>query len=291
MGEWAAVNALTVDVEEHYQTHVLDVPMEEWDNQDSRVVPNVHRLLDLFADYGVQGTFFVVGAVAEAHPSLVKEIARQGHEIGSHSGRHQLLGKMDEASFREDVRRTKAMLEDLSGQAVVQYRAPSWSLDFERYEWLSILEEEGIMIDSSIQPFRTVLSGSNAAPVMPFHPVVGGRRLGLLEFPSTVWTWGGLRMPFLGGFYLRALPAPLVLRMLRNIQNFRAGMLYVHPWELDPDQPRLSASLRARMFQYFGLRRVKDKLAFLLEHVRFQPMGQLADELMKTGAVPAIRIK
>lgn len=287
----AATNALTVDVEEYFQATVLNIPADQWNDLESRVVPSVVQLLDLFDRHEVKGTFFVVGHVARSHPGLVKELVRRGHEIGSHSGWHQLLSTMDAAQFREDLRTTKALLEDLTGQKIEMFRAPSWSMVASRYEWLSILEEEGFRIDSSIQPFRTVLGGSNRAPVMPFYPIVGDTKLGILEFPQTVWKCGSLRIPFLGGFYLRALPRPIVTGLLKRINRTRPGMIYVHPWEIDPGQPRFSASPQARLIQYYGLRSMEAKLGALLGEFRFGPLGKVAAELAEAGTIPHLEIK
>lgn len=285
------MNALTVDVEDYYHTSLLNIPIDSWNSYEHRVNSSTHRVLDCFDRHGVKGTFFIVGCVARDQPELVKEIAKRGHEIGSHSGWHRLLSQMNENSFREDVRVSKQLLEDLSGQEVYQYRAPSWSLDVSRYEWLTILEEEGYRIDSSIQPFRTGLSGSNHAPTVPFTPIVRGRKLSIIEFPSTIWKSGPIRFPFSGGFYFRALPRIVSTYMLKRVNRYQPGMLYIHPWELDPDQPRITASRWAHFIQYYQLNHTERKLNELFSRISFQPLGRLTSALIQHTALPEIHIK
>lgn len=284
------MNALTVDLEEYYQTNGFNLPVESWSRYESRVDDYTRRLLACFEEHQVKATFFIVGCVARDHPNLVKEIIRQGHEIGSHSGWHQLLYRMNKESFREDVKTSKKLLEDISGELVYQYRAPSWSLDVSRYEWLAILEEEGYRIDSSIQPFRTPLSGSNRAPVVPFRPILGENKLSIIEFPSTVFRLGNLRFPFSGGFYLRILPESVLSYLFSRINRKGAGMLYIHPWELDTDQPRISGSILHRIIQYTGLNTTERKLSELLPKFPFQPLGRLCEGLSNTDKIPFIQL-
>ncbi|WP_274364175.1 polysaccharide deacetylase family protein [Paenibacillus thermotolerans] len=229
------MNALTVDVEEYFHANLLNIPASDWGNYESSVEVNTRRLLDCFDRFGVKATFFIVGWVASEYPLLVKEIAERGHEIGSHSGRHRLLTELDANRFREDIRSSKQLLEDISGQEIYQYRAPSWSLGESRYEWFSILEEEGYRIDSSLLPFKTTIGGSYRAPYRPFRPVVGERKHSIVEFPATVWKQGPIRFPLAGGFYLRSLPITLTAFLLERINRERPGMVYVHPWEMDPN--------------------------------------------------------
>lgn len=285
------MNALTIDVEDYYQTNGLNVPIESWNGYTNRVENNTYRLLECFQKHGVKGTFFIVGNIAKRFPSLVNEIVSEGHEIGSHSNMHRMLSSMNSNSFREDVRTSKSLLEDITGQAVIQYRAPSWSLNSDRYEWLGILEEEGYQIDSSIQPFPTPLSGSAKAPIMPFRPIVKGKQYSIIEYPSTVWNFGPLRIPFSGGLYLRALPLKLVVLLLESVNHSRPGMIYIHPWEIDPEQPRISTSLLFRFAQYYRLSATERKLDLLLEHFTFHPLGYLVDTLSRTSQIPNVILK
>jgi polysaccharide deacetylase family protein (PEP-CTERM system associated) len=284
------MNVLTVDVEDYYQTNGLNISENSWSQYESRVEKNTRKLLDQFENHQVRGTFFIVGHIAKQFPSLVKEIASKGHEIGSHSNMHRMLTSLDPSSFREDVRISKSLLEDISGQAVVQYRAPSWSLNSERYEWLGILEEEGYLIDSSIQPFRTPLSGSSNAPIAPFRPIINGKQLSIIEFPSTVWNWGHIRIPFSGGLYLRVMPNRVFRALMKSINRTRSGMVYIHPWEIDPSQPRIPVSPLIRFAQYYRLGATEAKLEWLLKEFDLNPLGYVVDTLLRESKIPNVAL-
>jgi polysaccharide deacetylase family protein (PEP-CTERM system associated) len=268
-------NALTVDVEDWYMTNGLDIDPSRWHEFEERVVPNTLELLELFEAYGVKATFFILGCVAERYPSLVEQIARKGHEIGSHGGWHRLLTTLTLDQFREDLRYSKRVLENISGRIVRLYRAPSWSVVPERYEVLRILKEEGFDCDSSMQPFRTPISGAFGTPHEPFEPVLGGKLVGVVEFPPTVLKLASVTIPFSGGFYLRAVPYPIVQFALKRVNRTRPGMIYVHPWEIDPDPPRIQASAFIRFIQYYRLAGTKRKLERLLKDFSFAPLGSL----------------
>lgn len=271
-------NALTIDVEDWYMTSDFSFDVATWGNYEDRVVGNTMRLLELFAHYGVKGTFFVLGCVAEQFPHLVEEIARNGHEIASHGGWHQMINKMSLDEFREDIRFSKKVLEEISGQKVELYRAPSWSITPDRYDALRILAEEGFTCDSSLQPFRTPLSGVAGSPLEPFIQVLDQEPLELLEFPPTVLKKAGVTMPFCGGFYLRALPYPVLAWALRQVNRTRNGLIYVHPWEIDTEQPRLEASAVVRFVHYYNLNTTWGKLERLLQEFSFTTLGEIVAE-------------
>ncbi|MEX1029635.1 MAG: DUF3473 domain-containing protein [Paenibacillaceae bacterium] len=285
------MNALTVDVEDYYQTNGLNTPVDSWSGYVNRVEYNTFRLLECFQKHQVKGTFFIVGNIAERFPALVKRIVNEGHEIGSHSNMHRILNEMNSKSFREDIRTSKQLLEQISGEAVVQYRAPSWSLTSDKYEWLGILEEEGYRIDSSIQPFRTPLGGSTNAPIIPFRPVINGKPYSIVEYPSTIWTWGALRIPFAGGLYLRIMPLKMIARFLQSVNESRTGMIYIHPWEIDPEQPRISTSLLYRFAQYYRLSATEGKLDWLLGQFNFHPLSYVIDTLSRESKIPNVILK
>ncbi|WP_248927321.1 DUF3473 domain-containing protein [Paenibacillus hamazuiensis] len=265
----------TVDVEDWYQTNGLNIEPSSWSSYEDRVYRNTMKVLELLGRFGVSATFFVLGCVAQKHPGLVREIQRAGHEIGSHGGWHQMVNRMSLRQFRDDLRFSIDVLQYITGEPVRYYRAPSWSISPDRYAALSIMEEEGIVCDSSLQPFRTPLSGNKGVPVHPFRPVVDGRRLNLLEIPSTVLKWGGATIPFSGGFYLRFWPSWFSSWALRHVHSTRVGMIYIHPWELDPDFPRLkNLPPLIQLAQYYNLRSMEKKVATLLEHYSFTTMGQ-----------------
>lgn len=272
-------NALTVDLEDWYMTSGLDIAPSRWHEYEDRVVQNTQILLKLFDRHRVKGTFFVLGCIAEKYPELVREIVIHGHEIGSHGGWHRLLTSQTIEQFREDLRYSKRVLEEVSGQTIRLYRAPSWSLEPSRYEALRILEEEGFVCDSSIQPFWTPLSGVRGAPHMPFQPVLDERTLGLVEFPPTVARVAGMTMPFSGGFYLRAMPYPIVRWALKRINRTRPGMIYLHPWEIDPNLPKIKTSLSVTLVQYYGLSSMKPKLERLLDAFEFVPLGHILEKI------------
>ena len=185
----------------------------------------------------------------------------------------ELLYTLTDDAFREDCHASKILLEDLTGKPVQFYRAPSWSLLRKDAHRLVLLEEEGYLGDSSLQPFRTPLSGSGHTPVEPFYPVVGGKRLNLLEVPPTVLNIAGLRIPFAGGFYLRAIPSLFVMAGLNFVGRKRPGMVYSHPWEMDSGMPQIPLPIFAHFVHYHKISSSKQKLTTLLKTFPFQPMG------------------
>lgn len=269
------LNAMTVEVEDWYMTNGLNIDPSRWEEYEDRVVPNTLELLDLFQSYRVKATFFILGCIAEKHPGLVEEIARRGHEIGCHGGWHRLVTSQTTEEFRADLRYAKSVLELITGRRVSLYRAPSWSVVPASFAVLPILKEEGFVCDSSIQPFRTPLSGVWGTPHEPFEPVLDGVPVGLVEYPPTVARVAGMTFPFSGGFYLRAVPYFLVRWALKRINRLRPGMIYVHPWEIDPGHPRVETSATVQFVQYYGLNRTRKKLERLLKEFRFAPLGDI----------------
>lgn len=262
-------------MEEWYHAHDLGFGRETWDKLEDRVETSTEAVLEIFLQNGVQATFFILGSIAAKYPHLVRKIAGAGHEIGSHGNWHQLLDKQKPEEFRADLLYSKRVLEDITGQGVTMYRAPSWSISPQTLWALEILEQEGFTCDSSIQPFKTPLSGFSGAPVAPFHPIINGRKLNLIEFPPTVLEMGGMRIPFAGGLYLRALPGWLVRTGLERVNRYRPGMVYLHPWETDPGQPRQKKPWYAWLTHYHNLGKTTQKLANLLPRFRFAPLGEL----------------
>ncbi|MBL0389009.1 DUF3473 domain-containing protein [Tumebacillus sp. ITR2] len=268
-------NALTVDVEDWYMTSDFSFDVSTWNQYEDRVVGSTMLLVELFDHYKVQGTFFILGCVAERHPELVEAIARRGHEIASHGGWHQMINRMSLEEFRDDLRYSKQVLEGITGKSVRLFRAPSWSITPDRYEALRILAEEGFHVDSSLQPFRTPLSGVSGSPHTPFQPVLNDETLSLLEFPPTVLKKAGMTIPFCGGFYLRTLPTWFLIWALRQVNAERSGLIYVHPWEFDPEQPRLDAAPHIKFIHYYGLNGTMKKLERLLQTFQFTTLGEI----------------
>jgi polysaccharide deacetylase family protein (PEP-CTERM system associated) len=265
----------SIDVEEHFQANAFDriVSREDWDRQPSRVEGNTERLLDLLDRTGARATCFVLGWVAERHPALVRRIVAEGHEVASHGWWHRRIGSLTPQELRQEVRESKRLLEDLSGQPVVGFRAPSFSITPGR-EWaFDVLLEEGYTYDSSLFPIRRPDYGYPASPVIP-HEI--RRPSGaLLEIPMATARVFGLRIPAAGGGYLRQLPYALIRRAARDaVARRRPGMFYIHPWEVDPDQPRFPVGMLTRVRHYGGLQKTLGHLERLLTEFRFTSVAE-----------------
>jgi polysaccharide deacetylase family protein (PEP-CTERM system associated) len=279
------LNAFTVDVEDYYQVSAFerDIERSAWGSLESRVVANTQRLLEVLARHNTLGTFFVLGWVADKFPALVREIATAGHELGSHSYWHRLVYEMTPAEFREDLRRSIGVIEAAAGVRVNRYRAPSFSITARSLWALDILVEEGIAVDSSIFPVRHDRYGIPDA-----DPRIHVRQTSLgpiTEFPPTVADLGGFRLPVGGGGYFRLYPLAFTAHCLRQINAKRQPfMFYIHPWEIDPKQPRLRhARPVARMRHYVGLWRTQRRLEKLLASFRFGTMQATVDA---TAVIP-----
>ena len=277
--ENAPVNAMTIDVEDYYQVAAFEkiVAASDWGNFESRVSANTRRFLELLASRNVRATFFVLGYEAERHPELVRVIAATGHEIGSHGYAHQLAGAQPEEVFRNDVARSRKLLQDLSGQAVLSYRAPSFSIG-RKTPWAHrILVEEGYCYDSSVFPIRHDLYGDPDAPV-EIH-TIETEAGALVEFPPAVVRLLGRNIPTGGGGYFRIFPWWLTRRMLAHVNKTRPFVFYIHPWEIDPGQPRFDkAPLKSRFRHYTNLRKTTDRFVQLLDTFRFSPMSEVIQE-------------
>ncbi|HLC40288.1 MAG TPA: XrtA system polysaccharide deacetylase, partial [Methylomirabilota bacterium] len=232
------INALSFDVEDYFHAHAFSgiVRFEEWPSLEERVVTNTRRLLDLLDKCQVSATFFTLGWVAERHPSLIREIARRGHEVGCHGYAHRLVYAMTPAEFRTDTARAKAAIEDAIGAPILGYRAPTFSITRESLWALEILYREGFRYDSSIFPIVHDRYGIPNAPRFP-HKIALPDGREIVEFPLSTSSVAGQRIPVAGGGYLRLIPYRLLRAALRRI-NVREGgpvIIYLHPWELDPE--------------------------------------------------------
>jgi polysaccharide deacetylase family protein (PEP-CTERM system associated) len=271
------LNALSVDVEDYYQVSGFErqISRDRWHDYESRVVVNTQRLLDLFAAQQVQATFFVLGWVASHYPNLVRQIDSAGHELGSHSYWHRLVYEQTAAEFRDDLVRSRQAIEDAIGATVTAYRAPSFSITRQSLWALEILAEEGFQIDSSIFPIVHDRYGIPGA--RPFVHQLQTAAGPLWEFPPSVLRAGGVNWPVSGGGYFRLYPAWLTCKCLARL-NQRHGepmMFYVHPWEIDPAQPRLRAgSVTGRLRHYLNLGSTLGKLKTLLQKFRFGTISQ-----------------
>jgi len=276
------INVLTIDVEEYFHPNSMDgvVEPDQWDKVPHRVEANTHRLLDIVSEHRVHATFFVLGWVAERWPELVREIARRGHEVASHGYAHRLVYKLGPEKFRADVRRGKHLLEDCVGAPVVGFRAASWSIVSSTMWALDILIEEGFAYDSSIFPIRHDIYG---IPGFSRFPVMIQRGTGdILEIPPSTVQFLGRNFPFGGGGYLRLFPYQFTRGAIRRLNGHEArpAMVYIHPWEMDVDQPRLVASARSRFRQYVNLRKTEPRLRRLLHEFTFAPVARVFREGM-----------
>lgn len=267
-----AINALTVDVEEYYHAIIFREATKGMPQQDfeSRVERCVEQVLSILEGRNIRATFFVLGEVAAHHPGMVKRIAAAGHEIACHGYHHELVSGLTSKEFRADVHRAKALLEDLTQQAVLGYRAPCFSVGRSQTWAYDILFEEGFRYDSSVYPILHDLYGDPSAPRHPY--VIQDNAFGsLVEFPIGSGRLFGVNLPIGGGGYFRLLPVALIRRGIRRV-NRREGqpiVFYFHPWELDPDHPNPPMRFRHRFRLYVGLRRMEGKLAALLKEIRF----------------------
>jgi polysaccharide deacetylase family protein (PEP-CTERM system associated) len=265
------VNAMTIDVEDYFHVSVFDgtFPRHQWSQLESRVCANTDRLLRIFEDANVRATFFVLGWVAERFPSLVERIAAHSHEIASHGYAHRLVYDQTPSTFREDVRRAKALLEDVSGRRVLGFRAPSYSVTPRSLWALDILIEEGYVYDTSIFPIRHDRYG---IPLSPRHAYILERPSGaLIEVPASTATCGPLNVPIAGGGYFRILPYAWTRWGISRV-NQREGkpiVFYLHPWEIDPLQPRLPAGWLGRFRHYRNLHETETRLDHLLHDFSF----------------------
>lgn len=340
-------NALTIDVEDYFQVHAFSsvIRPEDWDNYESRVEGNTRRILEILSNSGasnnfytsnrssgptnpthnsqlatrnsVKATFFILGWIAKRYPGLVREIAKQGHEIASHGYRHELVTNQGPDEFRADVAKTKKILEDITCEEVVGYRASTYSITKKTLWALKVLAEEGYRYDSSIFPVHHDVYGFPEAPRFPFKVSLNGdvqtvrsfaaansfarsnrsnsssnsnvfnisndsnNSNAIWEFPISTIRLFGQNLPVAGGGYFRLFPYWLVKRLLGHINRTeqRPFIFYLHPWEFDPDQPRIdTASLKSRFRHYLNLDKVENRFRRLLSNFSFVPIRDLMDK-------------
>jgi len=276
------LNALTIDVEEYFQVEAFRGRVDErdWPRLESRVEASTRRLLDLLDVRGVTATFFVLGWVARRHPALVRAIHARGHELGCHGDLHRPIYALDPPGFRRDLRAARAAIEDAAGVAVLGYRAPTCSVVRRTWWALDILAEEGFRYDASIFPIHHDRYGIPDAPRFP-HRVRLASGAEIVEFPMSTVRVAGHNLPFAGGGYFRLLPYELIRRAVHhvNARERQPVVVFLHPWELDPDQPRLPASPLSRFRQYVNLAGTERKLDRLLRDFAFAPAWRVLAEL------------
>lgn len=278
-------NALTIDVEDYYHVTAFEryIKREDWDRLPSRVVDNTLRVLDMADEHGIKATFFVLGWVAERAPQLVRKIQERGHEIACHGYSHSLVYRLGQEGFRQDLRKAKSILEDASGEAVSGYRAPSYSITASSQWALDILIEEGFLYDSSIFPITHDVYGIPGSARFPYE--IKKPSGSILEFPLSTREFSfcgkSYRLPVAGGGYLRFFPLWVIKNAIAHINRSekQPAVLYFHPWEVDPGQPRIDAGLVSRFRHYTNLDKTMEKTASLLSEFRFAPMKSVLQGL------------
>jgi len=265
---------LTVDVEEYFHAEVFSgiIDRMEWEKHPSHVEKTTMELLRLFHDCDVRGTFFILGNVAEKHPGLIRSILESGHEIASHGSGHRMLTRMTPTEFREDVRKSKRIIEAVTGREVLGYRAPTFSI-VKRTMWAhEILRDEGFRYSSSVFPIRHDRYGWPEFGLSPKKMAVRGDRW-IWEIPLSVERIGGVNLPFGGGGYLRLYPMSLTKYFFRRLlRNERPAVVYLHPWEIDREHPRVAMPVLKRVRHYAGIRGMEEKIRGLLRSFRFERM-------------------
>ena len=269
------INAFSVDVEDYFQVSLFEsaVDRRAWDNLESRVERNTDRLLALFEASSIRATFFLLGWVAERHPDLVRRIHAQGHELAVHGYDHTRITTQTQDEFREDIRKSKRIIEDIAGERVIGYRAPSYSIVDETTWALQILSEEGFLYDSSIFPIHHDRYGIPDSPRYPWVALNGDpeSRPPLWEFPVSTVRIFNTNFPFVGGGYLRQFPMFFIRWGMKRVNHGekKPVMIYIHPWEIDPDQPRQEVKTLTRIRHYRNLEKAEDRLQKLFEEFRF----------------------
>lgn len=278
------INALSIDVEDYFQVSALEsvVRYEEWGKYESRVERNTAILLDMLEEFNVKATFFVLGWIAERFPDLVADIHSKGHEIASHGYAHRLVYKQDKEMFRNDIIKSKEILEDIIGDKVIGFRAASYSITRESLWALQILKEEGYAYDSSIFPIKHDRYGIPGAKRFP-HAVKLNNTDKIIEFPLSTIRICKLNLPIAGGGYLRLLPSWLIKHAVKSINLKKEPVIiYIHPWEIDPGQPRLDVKGISRFRHYVNLKKTEAKMKSILRKFEF---GRVCDVLLMKGLI------
>jgi polysaccharide deacetylase family protein (PEP-CTERM system associated) len=270
-------NAMTIDVEDYFQVSAFasHIPRDAWTTIPCRVESNIDRILALLDNEGTKATFFTLGWIAERYPEMVRRIVAQGHELASHGWAHYRVTDQSPDEFHEDISRSKALLEDISGQAVLGYRAPSFSIGRHNQWALTVLEEAGYRYSSSIYPIQHDHYGMPDAPRFAYHPCSDN---GLLELPITTMRLFKRNLPAGGGGYFRLWPYPVSRWFLQRLNRLehRSAIFYFHPWEMDHKQPRQTGiSMKTRFRHYYNLHRMEARIAALTRDFKWDRMDRI----------------
>jgi len=256
-------NFVTFDVEEWYSANYTSVDASQFNDSAGHLEKNVDRLLEICAQHSIKATHFIVGDIATNKPHIVKKIHRAGHEVASHSYKHEVVFRMTPAEFKEDLRVSCDLLEQITGEKVLGFRAPSWSVNKNTLAWFyPILHEQGLLYSSSVFPGKTFLYGIPGFPETILQPVIDGIKQPVWEIPQTLFSFLGKKFGFSGGFYLRALPGWFVAKMVKS-KNEQAKnvFLYLHPREIDPNSPRLTLPFVENFIHYYGVKGCESKFS------------------------------
>jgi polysaccharide deacetylase family protein (PEP-CTERM system associated) len=283
----ASTHILSVDVEDYFMVEAFagSVSRDSWESRPSRVDTCTRRVLDHFDKHNVKGTFFFVGWVAQKFPELVREVHLRGHELACHSYWHRPIYILTPQEFRADTRRAKDAIEQAAGVTVIGYRAPSWSITSVCLWALEVLAEEGFLYDSSIYPIHHDLYGMPSGERFA-HVHDCGQGQQIWEFPPTTVRLLGLNVPAAGGGYLRIFPMAYTRWAFRHIEsNYgQPVVLYFHPWEVDPDQPRITDKIKSQIRHYTNLSHMEQRLTVLLTEYEFQPVSAAMARMAETSS-------
>ncbi|OGC83076.1 MAG: hypothetical protein A2W07_00130 [candidate division Zixibacteria bacterium RBG_16_43_9] len=267
------INVLSIDCEDWF--HGLEIGMDNWQKFESRIEKSISKLLNLLEETGTKATFFILGYVAERFPRLVEDIAQKGHEVGCHGYSHQFVYKQSPNEFREEMEKSLGILEKLSGQKIVSYRAPFFSITQSSLWALEVLADLGILFDSSIFPVINYRYGIPKAPRFP-HWIETKNGSRILEFPISTFKVLGKNIPIAGGAYFRIFPYSFTRAGIKSLNRENQPVIfYLHPWEIDPEHPKIELPLRISLTHYFNLSRTEAKFKSLLRDFRFSTLKEV----------------
>ncbi len=277
------LNALTIDVEDYFMVSVLAkiVSLDDWGKYESRVEKNTIRLLDLLDNNSIKATFFILGWVAENYQAIVREIQKRGHEIGCHGYNHRLIYNLTRNEFREDTKKAKGLIGDITGEPVEGYRAASFSITKRSLWALDILIDEGFKYDSSIFPVHHDLYGY---PEFSRFPLTINRQGGsIVEIPMSTLRFLGKNFPVAGGGYLRLLPAWFTKWGIRSINKKaeQSAVIYLHPWELDEHQPKLDGGSLSNFRHHVNIKKMESRIKELVDNFELHPIRDVFSKILK----------
>ncbi len=271
-------NMLSIDLEDWYQAFA-GISADKWESFESRIEFSTGKVLELLDKTNRKATFFVLGWIAEKHPGLIKKICKEGHEIASHGYDHSFVCKQGREEFRTHLRKSINVIENVTGEKVLGFRAPWWSITRKSLWALDILVEEGIQYDSSIFPMKTGFYGIN----MPYKGIISFPTPGgalITEVPPSIYRFSGIKIPATGGFYLRLLPIRITDWSIKTLNKKNVPChLYFHPWELDDGQPYIRAGILQNIIHYTGIKKINSKLEILLKKYNLKPVRNFIERI------------